>query len=187
MANTSIQEESYKLSCFEQERKWSIEFPTYSSSFVLCGDCHENQEAIPQKMYFGGHESVGKPLVAISNSPVISAPPVVSIICVEKLASAMYSGEGEYSGGHRGLSLFSWYRETGDGTIILINEATLNLNAMNKLKTKKPWSLLFSFGRGTLQLLSVPSQLYPQLASSLQVGSHTREDQTYMPPISSLV
>lgn len=25
-------------------------------------------------------------------------------------------------------------------------EATLNLNAMNKLKTKKPWSLHFSFG-----------------------------------------
>ncbi|RAL48746.1 unnamed protein product [Cuscuta campestris] len=26
-------------------------------------------------------------------------------------------------------------------------EATINLNAMNKLKTKKPWSLSFSFGR----------------------------------------
>ena len=30
-----------------KERKWSIEFPTYSNSFVFCGDCHENQEAIP--------------------------------------------------------------------------------------------------------------------------------------------
>ncbi|KAK8563433.1 hypothetical protein V6N13_007620 [Hibiscus sabdariffa] len=30
-------------------------------------------------------------------------------------------------------------------------EATLNLNAMNKLQTKKPWSLSFSFGRALQQ------------------------------------
>ncbi|KAL8141336.1 hypothetical protein V2J09_007357 [Rumex salicifolius] len=30
-------------------------------------------------------------------------------------------------------------------------QATLNLNAMNKLKTKKPWSLSFSFGRALQQ------------------------------------
>ncbi|KAK9280008.1 hypothetical protein L1049_013693 [Liquidambar formosana] len=30
-------------------------------------------------------------------------------------------------------------------------EATLNLNAMNKLKTKKPWTLSFSFGRALQQ------------------------------------
>ncbi|KAL0410060.1 UNVERIFIED_CONTAM: Fructose-bisphosphate aldolase 1, cytoplasmic [Sesamum latifolium] len=30
-------------------------------------------------------------------------------------------------------------------------EATVNLNAMNKLKTKKPWSLSFSFGRALQQ------------------------------------
>ncbi|CAI9097808.1 OLC1v1034305C1 [Oldenlandia corymbosa var. corymbosa] len=30
-------------------------------------------------------------------------------------------------------------------------EATLNLNAMNKLQTKKPWSLTFSFGRALQQ------------------------------------
>ncbi|XP_022762690.1 187-kDa microtubule-associated protein AIR9-like isoform X2 [Durio zibethinus] len=65
----------------------------------------------------------GKPLVAISNSPVNPAPPVVSSVRVEKLASGIYSGEGEYSGGYEGSSLFSWYRETNDGTIILINGA----------------------------------------------------------------
>lgn len=30
-------------------------------------------------------------------------------------------------------------------------EATVNLNAMNKLKTKKPWSLTFSYGRALQQ------------------------------------
>lgn len=30
-------------------------------------------------------------------------------------------------------------------------QATVNLNAMNKLKTKKPWSLSFSFGRALQQ------------------------------------
>lgn len=150
---------------------------------LVITDCHENQEVIPQKTYFGGHEGVGeytwyrsrtklnelawtdvssssedvetcgqaflytpsledvgaylalhwlptrvdgrsgKPLFAISNSPVIPAPPVVSSVRVEKLASGIYSGEGEYSGGYEGSSLFSWYRETTDGTISLINGA----------------------------------------------------------------
>lgn len=34
-----------------------------------------------------------------------------------------YSGEGEYFGGYEGSSLFSWYRETAEGTITLINGA----------------------------------------------------------------
>ncbi|EOX96967.1 Outer arm dynein light chain 1 protein isoform 1 [Theobroma cacao] len=150
---------------------------------LVIPDCHENQEVVPQKTYFGGLEGVGeytwyrtktkldrsaltdissssedvvtcgqtftytpsledvgaylalhwlpirvdgrsgKLLVAISNSPVIPAPPVVSSVHVEKLASGLYSGEGEYSGGYEGSSLFSWYREANDGTIILINGA----------------------------------------------------------------
>ncbi|XVE94227.1 hypothetical protein REPUB_Repub01dG0263600 [Reevesia pubescens] len=149
---------------------------------LVIPDCHENQEAIPQKTYFGGQEGdgeytwyrtktklngsaltdistsedvvmcgqtfsytlslegvgaylvlhwlptrvdgrSGKPLVAISNSPVIPAPPVVSSVRVQKLASGIYSGEGEYSGGYEGSSLFSWYRETNDRTIILVNGA----------------------------------------------------------------
>uniref|UniRef100_A0A8R7VE57 fructose-bisphosphate aldolase n=1 Tax=Triticum urartu TaxID=4572 RepID=A0A8R7VE57_TRIUA len=32
-----------------------------------------------------------------------------------------------------------------------VEEATLNLNAMNKLQTKKPWNLSFSFGRALQQ------------------------------------
>jgi hypothetical protein len=35
----------------------------------------------------------------------------------------MYLGEGEYFGGYEGSSLFSWYRETDEETIILINGA----------------------------------------------------------------
>ncbi|GMI70655.1 AUXIN-INDUCED IN ROOT CULTURES 9 [Hibiscus trionum] len=150
---------------------------------LVIPDCHQNQEIVPQKTYFGGQEGVeeytwyrtktrlngsvladistssedvvmcgqtfmytpsledvgaylvlhwiptrvdgkaGKPLVVISNSPVIPAPPVVSSVYVKKLDSGIYSGEGEYSGGYEGSSLFSWYRETNDGTIILINGA----------------------------------------------------------------
>ena len=40
-----------------------------------------------------------------------------------ELSLGIYSGEGEYFGGYEGASLFSWYRETNDGTIILINGA----------------------------------------------------------------
>ncbi|KAM4101329.1 hypothetical protein ACB094_05G135400 [Castanea mollissima] len=66
----------------------------------------------------------GKPLVATSNSPVVPALPVVSNVRVKELSSGVYSGEGEYFGGYEGSSLFSWYRETNEGTIILINDAS---------------------------------------------------------------
>uniref|UniRef100_A0A5B7C371 187-kDa microtubule-associated protein AIR9 n=1 Tax=Davidia involucrata TaxID=16924 RepID=A0A5B7C371_DAVIN len=65
----------------------------------------------------------GEPLVSICNSPVTPALPVVSSLRVKELSSSTYSGEGEYFGGHEGSSLFSWYRETSEGTINLINGA----------------------------------------------------------------
>ncbi|KAH9747829.1 187-kDa microtubule-associated protein AIR9 [Citrus sinensis] len=65
----------------------------------------------------------GRPLVSISDSPVAPAFPVVSNVHVKELSSGVYTGEGEYFGGHEGSSLFSWYRETNDGTICLINGA----------------------------------------------------------------
>ncbi|KAM6551906.1 hypothetical protein CsatB_001714 [Cannabis sativa] len=65
----------------------------------------------------------GNPLVAISDCPVEPALPVVSNVRAVELSSGIYYGEGEYFGGYEGSSLFSWYRETNDGTIILINGA----------------------------------------------------------------
>ncbi|KAL2604532.1 hypothetical protein AAZV13_09G072900 [Glycine max] len=62
----------------------------------------------------------GEPLIAICSTPVSPAPPVVSNVCVKELSSGIYSGEGEYFGGHEGESLFSWYRENNEGTIELI-------------------------------------------------------------------
>lgn len=54
----------------------------------------------------------------------MAALPVVSSVHVRELSLGVYSGEGEYFGGYEGASLFSWYRETNDGTIILINGAS---------------------------------------------------------------
>lgn len=54
----------------------------------------------------------------------MAALPVVSNVRVKELSSGVYSGEGEYFGGYEGSSLFSWYRETNEGTIILINDAS---------------------------------------------------------------
>ncbi|EEF39234.1 protein phosphatases pp1 regulatory subunit, putative [Ricinus communis] len=65
----------------------------------------------------------GKPLVAISDSPVKPGLPVVSDVRVKELSFGMYSGEGKYFGGYEGSSLFSWYRETNEGTIVLIDES----------------------------------------------------------------
>ncbi|XP_052179549.1 187-kDa microtubule-associated protein AIR9 [Diospyros lotus] len=65
----------------------------------------------------------GKPLVSICDSPVTPALPVVSNVHVKELSSGTYFGEGEYFGGYEGPSLFSWYKESNEGTIILIEGA----------------------------------------------------------------
>ncbi|KAK7304069.1 hypothetical protein RJT34_15087 [Clitoria ternatea] len=65
----------------------------------------------------------GEPLIAISSTPVSPAPPIVTNVYVKELSSGVYSGEGEYFGGHEGESLFSWYKENNEGTIEQINGA----------------------------------------------------------------
>ncbi|PWA81634.1 outer arm dynein light chain 1 protein [Artemisia annua] len=65
----------------------------------------------------------GKPLVSISNNPVIPAPPVVSNVNVKQLSLSTYSGEGEYFGGYEGSSIFSWCRKTIEGTTVTIDGA----------------------------------------------------------------
>ncbi|KAL3833703.1 hypothetical protein ACJIZ3_008439 [Penstemon smallii] len=65
----------------------------------------------------------GKPLLSICESPVTPALPIVSNVYVKKLSSSTYFGEGEYFGGYEGASLFSWYRESDDGTLVLIGGA----------------------------------------------------------------
>ncbi|XP_027366103.1 187-kDa microtubule-associated protein AIR9 isoform X1 [Abrus precatorius] len=65
----------------------------------------------------------GDPLIAISSTPVSPAPPIVSNVRVKVLSLGIYSGKGEYFGGHEGESLFSWYRENNEGTIELISGA----------------------------------------------------------------
>lgn len=61
----------------------------------------------------------GMPVVSISESPVIPALPVVSHVQVKKLSSSTYVGAGEYFGGYEGTSLFSWYRESDDGMMLI--------------------------------------------------------------------
>lgn len=53
----------------------------------------------------------------------VTAFPVVSNVHIKELSSSTYLGEGEYFGGYEGLSLYSWYRETNDGAITLIDGA----------------------------------------------------------------
>nr|GEV11699.1 187-kDa microtubule-associated protein AIR9 isoform X1 [Tanacetum cinerariifolium] len=65
----------------------------------------------------------GKPMVSICNNPVIPAHPVVSKVSIKQLSLSVYSGEGEYFGGYEGSSIFSWYRETIEGTTVAIDGA----------------------------------------------------------------
>ena len=51
------------------------------------------------------------------------ALPFVSEVCIKELGSGAHAGEGKYYGGYEGSSLYSWYRETNEGTIVLISGA----------------------------------------------------------------
>lgn len=53
----------------------------------------------------------------------VTALPVVSNVHAKKLSLTTYSGEGEYFGGYEGESLYSWYRESDDGKIVLTSGA----------------------------------------------------------------
>ncbi|KAL3536150.1 hypothetical protein ACH5RR_004611 [Cinchona calisaya] len=61
-------------------------------------------------------------------------------------------------------------------------EATLNLNAMNKLKTKKPWSLTFSFGRAlqqsTLKAWAGKEENIPKAQAALLARCKANSDAT---------
>lgn len=53
-----------------------------------------------------------------------TALPVVSDVSLKEIGSGMYEGEGKYYGGYEGSSMYSWYRETNEGHIVLISGAT---------------------------------------------------------------
>ncbi|KAK3188669.1 hypothetical protein Dsin_028230 [Dipteronia sinensis] len=97
----------------------------------------------------------GRPLVAISDSPVTPALPVVSHVRVKELSLGIYSGEGEYFGGYEGTSLFSWYRETNDGTISLINGA----NSRTYEVTDEDYNCRLLFGYTPVRSDSVVGEL----------------------------
>uniref|UniRef100_A0A1D1Z6I6 Protein phosphatase 1 regulatory subunit pprA n=1 Tax=Anthurium amnicola TaxID=1678845 RepID=A0A1D1Z6I6_9ARAE len=98
---------------------------------------------------------LGVPLVAISNSPVAAALPVVSIVQIKALSLEVYAGEGRYYGGYEGLSLYSWYRETNEGTIILINGA----NSTTYKVTDSDYNCCLLFGYTPVRSDSVIGEL----------------------------
>ncbi|KAL2467410.1 microtubule-associated protein [Abeliophyllum distichum] len=97
----------------------------------------------------------GKPVVSISESPVTPALPIVSNVRVKKLSTNTYIGEGEYFGGYEGASLFSWYRETDEGTIVLINGA----NSKTYEVTDEDYNCRLLFGYTPVRSDSVVGEL----------------------------
>lgn len=98
---------------------------------------------------------VGKPLVSLCDSPVSPALPVVSNVRAKKVSTGIYLGEGEYFGGYEGLSLFSWYRATDDGTITLISGA----NSKTYEVTDEDYNCHLQFGYTPVRLDSVVGEL----------------------------
>ncbi|KAH9610756.1 hypothetical protein KSS87_003287, partial [Heliosperma pusillum] len=75
-----------------------------------------------------GAEKRGGDRCCVSKLPILTwktltAHPAVTEVHVRDLDISTYSGEGQYFGGHEGSSLFSWYRESNEGTLTLINGA----------------------------------------------------------------
>ncbi|KAK4399410.1 microtubule-associated protein AIR9 [Sesamum angolense] len=140
---------------------------------LVIPDCSEGQEVVPEKRtYTPSVEDVGtylalywvptrsdgkcgKPLVSICESPVIPAVPEVSNVCVKKLSSSTYYGEGEYFGGYEGASLFSWYRQSDDGTVLLIEGA----NSKTYEVTDEDYNCRLLFGYSPVRSDSVVGEL----------------------------
>ncbi|XP_057465602.1 187-kDa microtubule-associated protein AIR9 isoform X2 [Actinidia eriantha] len=97
----------------------------------------------------------GKPLVSICNCSVTPALPVVSNVHIKELSSGTYFGGGEYFGGYEGPSLFSWYRETNEGTIILIN----GVNSRTYQVTASDYNCRLLFGYTPVRSDSVVGEL----------------------------
>ncbi|KAJ1287736.1 hypothetical protein BS78_02G033400 [Paspalum vaginatum] len=66
---------------------------------------------------------IGEPLMAITGDPVMAAFPSVSDVRLEQKSSGAYCGLGIYYGGYEGSSLYRWYRESSDGTMLHIDGA----------------------------------------------------------------
>ncbi|KAJ4758953.1 Outer arm dynein light chain 1 protein [Rhynchospora pubera] len=117
--------------------------------------------------------AVGGALVAISTNPVVPAFPVVSSVCLKEVDVGVYTGEGVYYGGYEGTSLYSWHKETNDGTLIRID----NADSTTYEVTDSDYTCRLLFGYTPVRsdgvvgdlVLSEPSDiLYPEL---LQIDS----------------
>ncbi|KAL9224400.1 hypothetical protein vseg_000436 [Gypsophila vaccaria] len=97
----------------------------------------------------------GKPLTSICSDRVSPAHPVVTKVHVRALDLSTYYGEGLYFGGHEGSSLFSWYRESIEGTLTLINGA----NSQTYEVTDSDYNCRLLFGYTPVRSDSVVGEL----------------------------
>ncbi|KAH7286153.1 hypothetical protein KP509_33G060400 [Ceratopteris richardii] len=66
---------------------------------------------------------IGKPIIACSDDPVAPAYPRVTNVKIKRIGAQKLLGQGDYSGGSEGKSMLSWFRESIDGTPVLIEGA----------------------------------------------------------------
>ncbi|WOL15331.1 microtubule-associated protein [Canna indica] len=98
---------------------------------------------------------VGDPIVAFSSDPVMAAAPSVSEVCIREFSSGVYAGEGRYYGGYEGSSLYSWYRETKEGNIVLIS----GVNSSTYEVTDSDYTCRLLFGYTPVRSDSVVGEL----------------------------
>ncbi|XP_078162701.1 outer arm dynein light chain 1 protein isoform X2 [Carex rostrata] len=117
--------------------------------------------------------AIGGALVSISPNPVMPANAVVSGVCLKEIGRGVYAGEGVYYGGYEGTSLYSWHRETSEGTLTRIDGADSTTYEV----TDSDYTCRILFGYTPVRsdgvvgdiVLSEPSDvLYPEL---LQIES----------------
>lgn len=112
----------------------------------------------------------GSQIVAVGRNPVMAAFPVISNVCIKDLGSGTYEGEGQYYGGSEGSSMYSWYRQNCDGTIILIPGATLPT-----YRAKDPdYGCQLLFGYTPVRSDSVVGELVLSEASNIVFPEHPK-------------
>ncbi|KAG0500755.1 hypothetical protein HPP92_000827 [Vanilla planifolia] len=108
-----------------------------------------------------GHQ--GSYVVAVSTNPVMAEHPIVTNVRIKDMGTGTFVGGGLYYGGYEGSSMYSWYRQTTEGTNLLIPGAT----SINYKATDHDYNCRLVFGYTPVRSDSIVGELVMSEASNI--------------------
>ncbi|KAG0500753.1 hypothetical protein HPP92_000825 [Vanilla planifolia] len=108
-------------------------------------------------------------LSQISTNPVMAEHPIVANVRIKDMGTGTFVGEGLYYGGYEGSSMYSWYRQTTEGTNLLIPGAT----SINYKATDHDYNCRLVLGYTPVRSDSIVGELVMSEASNIVLPGET--------------